>query len=144
MWRVNDSTCGRDNILTQLTISACSASDYFTCDSGECVPLSARCNGTIECFDESDELNCLMVVVDETYISALPPELSDNFNPLNISLEILQFDKIDTLELTITFTVEIRIQWVDPRIILDSIETETELEGIKFIDKITKKYIFLI
>ncbi|XP_023335729.1 uncharacterized protein LOC111706994 isoform X2 [Eurytemora carolleeae] len=129
MWEVNDTTCGRDDVLTQLTLSACSSSEYFTCDSGECVQLPTRCNGTLECLDESDEHDCSMVQVDETYMKAMPPELPGGINPLNISLQILQFDKIDTLELTITLTVEIRIQWIDPRITLDSIDTTVDEDG---------------
>ena len=129
MWEVNDTTCGRDDVLTQLTLSACSSSEYFTCDYGECVQLPARCNGTLECLDESDEHDCSMVQVDETYMKAMPPELPGGVNPLNISLQILQFDKIDTLELTITLTVEIRIQWIDPRITLDSIDTTVDEDG---------------
>ena len=131
---MNDTTCGRDNTLTELTLSACSTAQYFTCDSGECIELSARCNETKECADESDEHDCLMVRVEEQYSSDHPPELPDTFNPLITSVEIIQFDKIDTLELTLTFTVQIRIEWVDPRIVFDSIpeyeeNTDKELEG---------------
>lgn len=31
---------------------------YFKCSCGSCVPEGSRCNGTIECSDGSDELNC--------------------------------------------------------------------------------------
>ena len=30
----------------------------FSCDNGECVPDSYRCNGHDDCGDNSDEINC--------------------------------------------------------------------------------------
>ena len=62
-----------------------------------------------------------MVLVDESYLNDMPPELPDTFNPLVTKVRIIQFDKIDTLELTLTLTVDIEIHWVDPRIILQNI-----------------------
>ena len=136
MWQVTDKTCGLDNNRTQLTLSTCSSDQYFTCNSGECVELPARCNGTTECSDESDELKCSMVIVDETYLRDEPPEIPDTFNPLFTTIKIVQFDKVDTLELTLTLTMDIEIQWVDPRVLFDNIGQydenvlqTTELEG---------------
>ena len=37
--------------------TSCSSHD-FTCDSGHCVPRSARCNDYHDCVDGSDEDNC--------------------------------------------------------------------------------------
>ena len=136
MWQVTDTTCGLDNNRTQLTLSTCSSDEYFTCNSGECVKLPARCNGTTECSDESDEFKCSMVIVDETYLRDEPPEIPNTFNPLFTTVKIVQFDKVDTLELTLTLTVDIEIQWVDPRVVFDNIgqydenvPQTTELEG---------------
>ena len=38
-------------------IEGCSTSQ-FTCNNGQCVPLSSRCNNDGECNDGSDELDC--------------------------------------------------------------------------------------
>ena len=54
---------GEEHILT---FSDCYP-DKFTCDSGACVALEARCNSLIDCEDKSDETNCQYLVTDESY-----------------------------------------------------------------------------
>ena len=39
------------------SFEGCSA-NQFTCNNGQCVTSTARCNGLNECTDGSDELNC--------------------------------------------------------------------------------------
>ena len=41
---------------------ACTA-NQFSCESGECIPLSQRCNGIRDCRDASDEDNCPSMLI---------------------------------------------------------------------------------
>lgn len=44
-------------MVCTITGSECMAFEH-TCDNGQCVPAEAKCNGTAECLDSSDELVC--------------------------------------------------------------------------------------
>ena len=46
-----------------LFIKGCLANE-FTCNNGQCVPSTARCNGRYECTDGSDESNCGNLEID--------------------------------------------------------------------------------
>ena len=41
----------------------CSGANRFQCDSGECIPISSRCDGYISCVDNSDEKHCRKLTV---------------------------------------------------------------------------------
>lgn len=48
------------NILVMVCTTAdneCMAYEH-TCANGQCVPAAAKCNGTVDCLDGSDELKC--------------------------------------------------------------------------------------
>ena len=34
--------------------------DEWRCNDGLCIPLIKRCNGHMNCYDQSDEINCRM------------------------------------------------------------------------------------
>ena len=40
-------------------------SDEFTCENGECIDDSRRCDGSFDCFDSTDELESECPLVDE-------------------------------------------------------------------------------
>jgi len=45
------------NAVTR-TDEGCDDEHEFTCKNSECIPNSARCDGEIDCADDSDEHNC--------------------------------------------------------------------------------------
>ena len=45
----------------------------FTCDDGQCIDISKRCNQIINCRDKSDEMRCQLLVLDYGYTSRVPP-----------------------------------------------------------------------
>ena len=77
VWRLNGTApvCGSQRHLFglhNLTISWC-PNGTFTCTSGQCVPLTARCSLDPECEDESDEMDCQLVHTPDDYQTYLPP-----------------------------------------------------------------------
>ncbi|KAI5640565.1 low-density lipoprotein receptor domain class A domain-containing protein [Phthorimaea operculella] len=44
-------------VCRQLTLVTCAA-DEWRCRNGLCVPLDAHCDGSIQCYDRSDEMHC--------------------------------------------------------------------------------------
>ena len=53
-------------------ISGC-MEDEFTCDDGQCIDISDRCDQIINCEDKSDEVRCQLIVLDYGYKRKVPP-----------------------------------------------------------------------
>ena len=74
---------------------------------GTCQPLRHRCDLKADCNDRSDEEDCKKVILPLDYEKALAPkhtingERVDDPLPVYISLDILSFDKIDTINMEI-------------------------------------------
>ena len=71
--------CGEEGSLQELKLTACD-SRQFTCSKGHCIPLESRCDQTIDCADASDEKNCKIVEMKETYNGNIPPFSYDSVN----------------------------------------------------------------
>ena len=115
-WVVQDTFCALDNSLQQLTISLCSLSSEFTCNSGQCIPLTKRCDNLQDCEDNSDEEDCTIITPVEGYNLLEPPQLVNRLSNLLTTVEILQFDEIDNMQSKLTLTLDITISWTEPRI----------------------------
>ncbi|KAG5680501.1 hypothetical protein PVAND_010008 [Polypedilum vanderplanki] len=57
--RVHTHDGGMHESFTDLHVNAkqCEA-DEFSCDNSKCLPSSAKCDGILNCIDQSDEMNC--------------------------------------------------------------------------------------
>ena len=59
--------CGLQNGQSHmLTLSDCHPVKY-TCNNGQCIDLSKKCDGLIDCADGTDELECEFLVLDKNY-----------------------------------------------------------------------------
>ena len=106
-WTFDDRLCDIQNGKpTKLTLTSCSE-DQFTCTDGTCQALEHRCDLKADCPDRSDEELCKKVVFPKDYEKSLAPKHTVNGSrvddplPLHFSLDILSFDKIDTVNMMI-------------------------------------------
>ena len=106
-----DCKLNENNI--SITLSTCNMQNQFTCSSGQCINIEKYCNNILDCKDGSDEDECKHIVTDQRYSINDPPNAEKMF----ISVEIIQFDHIDSLKMTMTLTMDIQISWKDPRLV---------------------------
>lgn len=91
----------------------------FSCSDGTCLPKFARCNNTVECFDESDEESCDTTEKAKGYVTTKPPPPLKNDSLFNISYfvwinniaDIKADDGIAIVDIIIAFL------WRDPRLV---------------------------
>ena len=101
-----------------MTFSKCEFGKEFTCDSGRCIELSKRCDYVPDCYDESDEIGCKLILRPDTYRTVQPPEPMNRSEalPIQTQIEILTIDSIDTINMVVVMTINIRLYWKDSRL----------------------------
>ena len=125
-WMYIDRACGmKTNKQTSLTLSRCQFGTEFTCDSGQCISMSKRCNKINECNDNSDEEDCHLVKLSKSYDKIRSPvKFGMDHNPVNLTTQVtvLNVDIIDSLHMQIGITFEAHVKWNDDRLNFENIE----------------------
>ena len=70
-----------------LTFSACKSTE-FTCDNGQCIDLNARCDFDTDCYDQSDEIGCQLVMFKNGYLKEIVPKNSVT-EPRKVTLNMI-------------------------------------------------------
>ena len=117
-WFMDYPLCGVKDPFYPLTISICNLQTQFTCNSGACIDINKRCNERKDCIDGSDEKMCTLINIPSSYIKANAPDTPIDNLPLALAMQttILNIDSIDTVNMIVTLTMEIKIQWYDKRL----------------------------
>ena len=117
-WHMVEPNCGYVGEVTTLTLSQCNIETEFTCDSGHCIAIEKRCNGNSECADTSDEEQCNMVHVPDSYQrNNAPPGIDENRGlELYLKVDVMNIDSINTLDMTVTITANVVVKWYDKRL----------------------------
>ncbi|KAK7085404.1 hypothetical protein SK128_011916, partial [Halocaridina rubra] len=128
-WNITGDKCPLDT--QQLLLTAC-RSDQYTCNDGTCIRKMQRCDLEINCPDKSDENNCTAVIVPYDYIKEVPPARVGN-EPASITLHvsILSLQPIDTLNMKISFDINVTLMWKDPRLDMLSLNYAETLNVIQ-------------
>ena len=119
----SDPTCSKEslNISKIILFSKCSE-DEFVCEDGQCLNMEFRCNGVINCpNDNTDENDCSMVIMDETYKKDYAPVTYTAKNEMvkvdvNISIQIQSILLISEIESHIKLKLVLNVVWLEHRV----------------------------
>ena len=137
--------CFEDKNKSTLTVTTCSFLHDFTCSDGACINKYKRCDDITDCDDESDEENCTVVKIDPDYRPGEPPKLPNNeINYLNTSINVRRIDNIK-LDGTMTVTMDIIIEWKDPKLTFLNIRDDatSENDNIKEVSSAIQSQLWL-
>ena len=100
----------------EMTLSRCFSNQY-TCDSGNCIILSSKCDTNIDCEDKSDEINCAYMKLPSNYAKELIPERNTEDGAIIVGMNIsfLAFPVINTVALKFTVDFYLNLRWRDSR-----------------------------
>ena len=130
---VNDTqSCSKGKpYTTQLKLTGCDESDQFTCSDGQCVSMDQRCNQIPDCRDESDEMQCNILVLREGYNKNVPPVTSgkEKVN-VSISINVLKLVDINEEDYSIEIQFSITMEWLEKRAIYHNLKRELFLNAL--------------
>ena len=120
---------------TMLKLSGCDPTGEFTCNDGQCVDMEERCNQIPNCRDESDEVDCRLLVLKSTYNMKVPPIISTGGNSFNqtqvaISISLLKIVRMEEVQHKIDLQFEIILEWKENRAIYHNLKKETSLNAM--------------
>ena len=122
LWIVyNDSKeCNKKDheaYTTRITFSACNETQ-FTCRDGNCAQMEQKCDGKIDCYDESDEMECNLIVFKFSYSKGISPPAKkySNINDVYISVDIEKILKLDEIGEIMEIKFKLYLTWIDSRL----------------------------
>ena len=125
-WRIADDSksCndGKINETVPLKLTGC-PDGYFTCDNGDCVSMEKRCDQVLNCGDETDEVDCNILVLRTSYRKMSPPskvgleEGREVVIPpeVTISMSLLDIAAIKEPENEIDLKFRVEFRWFEFR-----------------------------
>nr|XP_053626951.1 uncharacterized protein LOC128684702 [Cherax quadricarinatus] len=128
-WRVHGDRCLQEEV--QLLLTSCS-SDEYTCDDGTCISKTSRCDLSIDCGDQSDEMNCNVVQVPVGYSPSLPPPtLLSSPVPILFSLNITSVREFNLASFTISIDSTLELKWKDRRLKFNNLQQNFRANKVK-------------
>ena len=81
----------------------------FTCNNGQCVDMSQRCNQLPHCEDTSDEVGCDILILKDGYNARIPPISPEHCVEVKISIDILKLVDIKEEDYSIDIQFQITL-----------------------------------
>ena len=119
-----------------LSFNACKKNEY-NCQDGHCIDIIARCDGKTDCPDKTDEINCNMVEIDDSYIKDVPaPSIVQGaLSIINVGVDVLAIQEINEVDSVFALQCELHLTWCDPRITLNNLKENVNLNTVNSEDK---------
>ena len=95
--------------------------------------MNERCDQLVHCRDKSDENNCKLLVLEESYNKKVPPfnynDTSDSIIPVSVevSTSVRNVLEISEFTHTIDLKLSITLNWYDNRVLYHNLKTEEAL-----------------
>ncbi|KAK7073749.1 hypothetical protein SK128_028594, partial [Halocaridina rubra] len=117
MWEIYGDRCDTKMVsLTPLLLTACNVTE-FTCHDGSCIPKISRCDMAMDCKDQSDEINCTIVLLPFGYSEKIaPPTSFSEPLPVLLSLNIRSIREFDLVAFRLGADMLITTKWIDERL----------------------------
>ena len=132
-WTIGgDKGCKREGgeFTLELKMSGCRDGD-FTCDDGQCVNMRQRCDQSSHCRDKSDEKNCNILHLEESYNMNIPPtKLQSEGANVTVSIDILKLVDIKEEDYSIETQFQITLTWNENRAVYHNLKHEKTLNAL--------------
>ena len=121
-----------------LKMTSCNENE-FTCWTGDCIRMEERCDNAFDCRDKSDESNCQLLVLDQSYKSSVPPVISKleesgyrNLIPVlvNVSLDLIDVLVIKERKNEIQVRIRASLEWYEARAKFYNLKKETMMNTL--------------
>ena len=95
----------------------------LTCSTGDCISLEQRCDQVSDCDDQSDEKDCEIVVLPDSYQKSVPPltrlktKGDKHFSPVEVRVNLTVMDVVAIRETENEIQIKLRtnITWTEVR-----------------------------
>jgi hypothetical protein len=98
-----------------LTLTGCSSAE-FTCVDGSCISMERRCDGRVDCGDNSDEVGCATAAVLSSYSKEMnpPPLPRETQARVALSVQLRAILQLDELAEIMYVKYVLLTRWTDP------------------------------
>ena len=136
MWTIEGDSqkCHEGKPYTaELKLTGCK-DGQFTCKDGQCIKMEERCNQVPDCRDESDERECKVIILKDSYNKIIPPIRRGNAGiyPANVSISIslMKIVEIEETDHSILLQFQISLQWKENRAKFQNLKKESSLNAL--------------
>ena len=135
-WSMDDDLVSKGK-SSQLKMSRCNTDGEFTCNDGQCVTMTQRCDQIPHCKDKTDEEKCQILITGKGYNKGVPPftirSTDSSIVPvqLKISIDLLKIVDMEETDHKIDFQFRISLEWKEnDRVVYHNLKQDTSLNAL--------------
>ena len=107
----------------RLSLSSCQEKE-FGCEDGSCEEMTSRCDGLVDCRDETDETDCQPVLRPTSYDRnrMAPPQSKGGKTEIKLEVDLKDIIKIEELEGRFEVKITLVSTWTDKRLTYQNLQ----------------------